>query len=147
MAIIGWPCSAPWPAWPRARASRWSGWRRRRCPTRASPPTSPRSSGEHSHPGANPALGCPGVPDGQVQLTGVPETTLYYRATEARRPDAVIRDSKAVELVDAIDYPFEERFGRAVEWQAQWQGLRARRFDTEVRRFLREHPGGTVIAL
>jgi O-methyltransferase involved in polyketide biosynthesis len=73
--------------------------------------------------------------------------TLYYRATEARRPDAVIRDPKAVELVDAIDYPFEERFGRAVEWQAQWQGLRARRFDTEVRRFLRDHPGGTVVAL
>ena len=88
--------------------------------------------------------------DGQVQLTGVPETmlwTLYYRATEARRPDAVIHDPKAVELVDAIDYPFEDRFGRAVEWQAQWQGLRARRFDTEVRRFLREHPGGTVVAL
>jgi O-methyltransferase involved in polyketide biosynthesis len=90
------------------------------------------------------------VADGQVQLTGVPETmlwTLYYRATEARRRDAVIRDPKAVELVDAIDYPFEERFGRAVEWQAQWQGLRSRRFDVEVRRFLRECPGGTVVAL
>jgi O-methyltransferase involved in polyketide biosynthesis len=91
-----------------------------------------------------------GVADGQVQLTGVPETmlwTLYYRATEARRPDAVIRDPKAMDLVDAIDYPFEERFGRAVDSQAQWQGLRARRFDTEVRRFLRDHPGGTVVAL
>jgi O-methyltransferase involved in polyketide biosynthesis len=90
------------------------------------------------------------VADGQVQLTGVPETmlwTLYYRATEARRPDAVIRDPKAVELVDAIDYPFEDRFGRAVEWQAQWQGLRAQRFDIEVRRFLRDHPGGMVVAL
>jgi len=87
---------------------------------------------------------------GPVELSGVPETmlwTLYYRATEARRPDAVICDPKAVELVDAIDYPFEDRFGRAVEWQAQWQGLRARRFDTEVRRFMREHPGGTVVAL
>jgi O-methyltransferase involved in polyketide biosynthesis len=90
------------------------------------------------------------VAGGPVELTGVPETmlwTLYYRATEARRPDAVLRDPKAVELVDAIDYPFEERFGRAVEWQAQWQGLRARRFDREVRRFEREHPGGTVVAL
>jgi O-methyltransferase involved in polyketide biosynthesis len=92
----------------------------------------------------------PVVAGGPVELTGVPETmlwTLYYRATEARRPDAVLRDPKAVELVDAIDYPFEQRFGRAVDWQAQWQGLRARRFDREVRRFMKEHPGGTVIAL
>jgi O-methyltransferase involved in polyketide biosynthesis len=90
------------------------------------------------------------VAGGPVELTGVPETmlwTLYYRASEARRPDALLRDPKAVGLVDAIDYPFEERFGRAVEWQAQWQGLRARRFDVEVRRFMREHPGGTVAAL
>jgi O-methyltransferase involved in polyketide biosynthesis len=73
--------------------------------------------------------------------------TLYYRASEARRSDTVLRDPKAVELVDAIDYPFEKRFGVAVEWQAQWQALRARRFDTEVRRFMRDDPGGTVVAL
>ena len=87
---------------------------------------------------------------GPVELTGVPETmlwTLYYRATEARRPDAVLRDPKAVEFVDAIDYPFEQRFGAAVEWQAQWQGLRARRFDREVAALHAEHPGGTVVAL
>src|SRR5262245_24098728 len=73
--------------------------------------------------------------------------TLYYRASEACRAATVLRDPKAVDLVDAIDYPFEKRFGVAVEWQAQWQALRARRFDTEVRRFMRDHPGGTVVAL
>jgi O-methyltransferase involved in polyketide biosynthesis len=49
-----------------------------------------------------------------VDLTGVPETllwTLYHRAEEARRPDAVLRDPLAVELVERIDYPFAERFG------------------------------------
>jgi O-methyltransferase involved in polyketide biosynthesis len=49
-----------------------------------------------------------------VELVGVPETllwTLYHRATDARRPDAVLRDPKAVELLDRIDFPFEERFG------------------------------------
>jgi O-methyltransferase involved in polyketide biosynthesis len=59
----------------------------------------------------------------------------------------VLHDPKAVELVDTIDYPFADRFGRAVEWQAQWQALRARRFDREVRRFLASHPSGTVVAL
>jgi O-methyltransferase involved in polyketide biosynthesis len=87
---------------------------------------------------------------GAVELSGVPETmlwTLYYRASEARRPDTVLQDPKAVEVVDAIDYPFAERFGKAVEWQAQWQALRARRFDREVRRFLAQHAAGTVVAL
>jgi O-methyltransferase involved in polyketide biosynthesis len=86
----------------------------------------------------------------RVELDGVPETllwTLYYRATEARRPDSVIDDPMAVELLETIDYPFRERFGPGEGPQAQWQALRARCFDDEVRRFARAHPGGTVVAL
>ena len=44
----------------------------------------------------------------QVELEGVPETllwTLYQRAGEARRPDAVLRDPRAVEALAAIDFP------------------------------------------
>lgn len=85
-----------------------------------------------------------------VQLDAVPETllwNLYHRAAEARRPDAVLRDPRAVELVDAIDFPFESRFGHAAPALAQWQALRAACFDGEVRRFLTRHPGGTVVAL
>jgi O-methyltransferase involved in polyketide biosynthesis len=84
----------------------------------------------------------------RVELTGVPETllwTLYHRAAEARRLDAVLHDPMAVELVDAIDYPFEQRFGRAR--LGQWQALRALCFDNEIRRFLGAYPDGTVIAL
>ena len=53
----------------------------------------------------------------------------------------------AVELVDTIDYPFEERFGDGAGGQAQWQALRVRCFDLEVERFLATHPDGTVVAL
>jgi O-methyltransferase involved in polyketide biosynthesis len=84
----------------------------------------------------------------KVELEGVPETllwTLYHRAAEARRSDSVIDDPKAVELVDAIDYPFEDRFGPAAF--GQWQALRARSFDQEIGRFLTAHPAGTVVAL
>jgi O-methyltransferase involved in polyketide biosynthesis len=84
------------------------------------------------------------------ELDSVSETllwTLYHRAVEARRPDAVLADPMAVELVEAIDYPFEGRFGRDVSARAQWQALRTRRFDDEVRRFLDAHPDGTVVAL
>jgi O-methyltransferase involved in polyketide biosynthesis len=84
----------------------------------------------------------------RADLEGVPETllwNLYQRATEARRPHPVLDDPRAVELVDAIDYPFEERFGKG--GLGQWQALRARCFDVEVRRFLDEHPDGQVVAL
>ena len=84
----------------------------------------------------------------QVELGGVPETllwTLYHRAVEARRADAVLNDPKAVELVDRIDYPFEQRFGAG--GLGQWQALRVRCFDREIRRFLAAHPDGTVVAL
>jgi O-methyltransferase involved in polyketide biosynthesis len=87
-------------------------------------------------------------PTMEVDLEGVPETllwTLYHRALEARRPDAVLHDPLAVELVDRIDYPFEERFGAGR--LAQWQALRVRAFDREIRRFVASHPGGTVAAL
>lgn len=83
----------------------------------------------------------------KVELKGVPETllwNLYNRAVEARRPDSrLLDDPRAVELVDRIDYPFE-RFGEAM---AQWHALRVRCLDDEVRRFLAERPGGTVVAL
>jgi O-methyltransferase involved in polyketide biosynthesis len=86
----------------------------------------------------------------KVELGGVAETllwTLYHRAVEARRPDAVIfEDPLAVELVDRIEYPFAERFG-APAGLPQLQALRAKCFDHELRRFLAAHPDGTVIAL
>ncbi|MBO8193574.1 class I SAM-dependent methyltransferase [Streptomyces oryzae] len=85
-----------------------------------------------------------------VRLSGVPETllwNLYQRACEARRPDAVLADPKAVELVERIDYPFEETFGPPNPLLAQGQALRVRTFDAAVRAFLDAHPDGTVVAL
>jgi O-methyltransferase involved in polyketide biosynthesis len=91
--------------------------------------------------------------DGQrhpVKLSGVPETllwNLYQRAYEARQSRPVLEDPKAVELVDRIDYPFEETFGRPHALLAQGHALRVRTFDTVVRAFLAEHPEGTVVTL
>ncbi|MFC1401709.1 MULTISPECIES: class I SAM-dependent methyltransferase [Streptacidiphilus] len=86
----------------------------------------------------------------KVQLDGVPETllwNLYHRAHEASQPRPVLADPKAVELVQRIDYPFQETFGPANDWLAQGQALRVRSFDLAVRSFLAEHPDGTVVAL
>jgi O-methyltransferase involved in polyketide biosynthesis len=79
-------------------------------------------------------------------LTGVPETalwTLYHRSLAARQ--GVLDDPKALELVEAIDYPFQERFGGGET--ATWQGLRVRAFDTEIRKVLHRKPDATVVAL
>ncbi len=84
-----------------------------------------------------------------VRLDPVSETllwTLYHRAVEARRPDSVLDDPLAVELVEQIDFPFVERFGDSAGL-SQWQALRARRFDEVVRRFLSDRPDATVVAL
>jgi len=86
----------------------------------------------------------------RVEPGGVAEAllwTMYHRAGDARRPDTVLPDPIAVELVDAIDFPFAERFGEATPARAQWQALRASAFDRVARRFLAAHPGATVAAL
>ncbi|MCU7820882.1 class I SAM-dependent methyltransferase [Kitasatospora sp. DSM 101779] len=83
-------------------------------------------------------------------LGAVPETalwTLYHRAVEARRWDTVLPDPRAVELVERIDYPFEERFGPDGGLIGQIQALRVRAFDREVADFLVRCPRGTVVCL
>ncbi|MFI6346465.1 class I SAM-dependent methyltransferase [Streptomyces sp. NPDC050560] len=83
-----------------------------------------------------------------VDLSGVSESllwNLYQRAAEAARPDAILKDPKAVELVSALDYPFAEKFGKGK--LGQWQALRVLRFDQEVGSFLADHPSGQVVAL
>ena len=91
-----------------------------------------------------------GAEAARIEPGGVTETllwTLYHRAAEARRPDGVLDDPRAVRLVDGIDFPFGQRFGAAAGAWSQWQALRARAFDGAVGRFLAAHPDGTVIAL
>jgi O-methyltransferase involved in polyketide biosynthesis len=81
-------------------------------------------------------------------LTAVPETalwTLWFRSLAARR--GVLVDPVAVEIVEKIDYPFEERFGQLFPAHAKIQGLRVLTFDREVGHFLTAHADGTVVAL
>lgn len=84
----------------------------------------------------------------RVELGGVEETllwNLYQRAGEAANPRTVLRDPRAVALLDQVSYPFADRFGPPS--LGQWQALRAACFDAQVTAFLAEHPDGTVVAL
>jgi O-methyltransferase involved in polyketide biosynthesis len=89
-------------------------------------------------------------PRHSVRLDGVPETTLwtlYFRAKEAARKDGPLSDPRALELVDAIDFPFRERFGNGVPLFGRFIGLRGLTFDRVVNDVLRTDPDALVVVL
>jgi len=70
---------------------------------------------------------------------------LYFRAMESQRPDALVRDPKAVELVGQLDYDFSG-VQRLKDEQVNYL-LRMREFDRQARAFLAEHPAGVIVDL
>jgi O-methyltransferase involved in polyketide biosynthesis len=87
------------------------------------------------------------TPDQDV--SGVAETlliTLYLRAMESRRPDALIKDEEAVALVTRMSYDFARvRQIPLTEANKLVIILRNREFDRYVRDFLARHPGAAVV--
>ncbi len=81
-------------------------------------------------------------------LQGVPETLLiplWARATETQRDDAIIRDSKAVEMVAQIDYDFD-KFAKA--WKSQvGVAIRTELFNEGVQQFIQACPEAVIINL
>jgi len=82
--------------------------------------------------------------------------TLYARARESLSEDPIIRDPKAVEMIEIIkkeitgsDNPIHRKIlkGSYNSKLAVTMALRSRRFDRYVTDFLSEYPGGTVINL
>ncbi len=81
-----------------------------------------------------------------VTLTDVPETmlwTLHNRASEAARPDGVVRDDMALHIYRSLDYAYERSFGKANASHA----VRSAQFDIELRGFLAKHPDGVIVNL
>ena len=80
-----------------------------------------------------------------VDLSGVPETLLWNlgrRAAAARARRPLLKDARAVEIVDRLDYDFGD-----ASRGAGWHAVRVATFDAAIRRFLARHPSGTVVAL
>ena len=68
---------------------------------------------------------------------------LYFRAKESVRPDALLVDNAALELVNRIDFDYSR-----IRLGAHDQVLiimRVREFDRMARKFLEEHPGAVVV--
>jgi O-methyltransferase involved in polyketide biosynthesis len=86
------------------------------------------------------------TPPETVNLTGVPETmlwTLHNRASEALRPDPILKDEVALRLYRSIQYDYEKHFGKPDGSHA----VRSRVFDDAVKPWLVENPGATVVEL
>ncbi len=80
-----------------------------------------------------------------VDLSGVPTTllsNLWRRAAAARAKRPLLKDPLAIEAVERLDYDFAQAPGGVSS-----HALRVATFDDALRRFLRRHPTGTVVAL
>ena len=79
-------------------------------------------------------------------LEGVPKTllmTLNVRARESQRPDAMIKDGKAVIMVNKLDCDFSRlRMQRHDEFAVI---MRMNKFDSHVRNFLLRNPEAVVV--
>jgi len=84
----------------------------------------------------------------ESKLTNVPETmliTLWAKAVETARPDALIKDQKAVEMMGKIDYDFSKL--KRASFSQSGCCVRAGLIDMEAKAFLNEHPDAVVIQL
>lgn len=83
----------------------------------------------------------------KVELGAVQETLLIPllgRAEETRKNRGLLKDDKAVEIVETLDYDFQKWRGTK---SLLGSAIRTRMFDRFVERFLREHPVGTVVEI
>jgi O-methyltransferase involved in polyketide biosynthesis len=68
---------------------------------------------------------------------------LYHRALESMRPDAMLVDKKAQELVDQIDYPFLQL--KMLSHDQTFLAMRVKMFDSFCRDFLAKTPNATIV--
>lgn len=84
----------------------------------------------------------------QTDLRGIPETMLiplWAKAVETGRPDPIVRDERAVELLSRIDYDFG-KFSKV--WLSQVGiAVRTELLDRLTREFLSRQPGAVVVNL
>lgn len=79
-------------------------------------------------------------------LAGVPETmlwTIWTRSAYAQGPDSLLHDPLLIDLMERIDYPFPEHFGRPSAIHA----IRSRYADERIRDFLKRSRGAAVVVL
>jgi O-methyltransferase involved in polyketide biosynthesis len=80
---------------------------------------------------------------GEIQQSML--VAVYLRAIETRRPDAMVRDLKALEIVERVDFDFH-RIKTPLSTQLD-AAIRAEVLDEQVGLFVQQHPDGIVVNL
>gem|GEM_PF-370629 len=83
-----------------------------------------------------------------VELGEIQQSMLvaaYLRAQETRRPDRLVNDQKALEIVERVDFDFD-RLKTPLSLQLD-SALRAELLDELVGEFLQRHPAGIIVNL
>lgn len=84
----------------------------------------------------------------RVDLNNVHETLLlplWGRAQAAHMRYPVLKDRRAVRLIEQLDYDFSGFRAGLGSWQILLFALRAKEFDAIVRDFIAEHPAATIV--
>jgi len=83
----------------------------------------------------------------KISLSTIEETLLiplWIRAKLSREHNSVLNDTKAIELVERIDYDFSTLDGNPFESNLFFVA-RAKQFDDKIRAYIREHPRASVV--
>jgi O-methyltransferase involved in polyketide biosynthesis len=86
--------------------------------------------------------------ENKPDLSGVAFTSLlplYGRALETQRPDAILRDEKALALVEQLDYDFSKLEGARPKLLGA--PIRAKMIDDLLQKFLQKHSNAALINL
>lgn len=84
----------------------------------------------------------------KIDLQNVNETLLlplWGRAEEAKMKNPVLKDRRAEELVDRIDYDFTKFHSQVRRFQILTLAIRAREFDSIARDFIQQHPCASIV--
>jgi len=73
--------------------------------------------------------------------------TLYVRAKETQSQNPIVRDPKAVEMVEKIGFDFREVARKFHKHDLICTAMRVRRFDEYVQDFLARFPNGVVVSI
>ncbi len=87
------------------------------------------------------------MPKQIVNLGSVQETLLIpllCRALETARPNGLLKDPRAVEIVEQLDYDFSKWRGKS---NSSFACVRTRLFDEIALRFLEKYPEGTIVEI
>jgi methyltransferase (TIGR00027 family) len=83
-----------------------------------------------------------------AKLEGGSETLLipvWARAVETKRPDAIVRDPKALEIFESLEFDFSKFSGA---WMTQTGiAVRTRLLDDAAKSFIHRHPFATIVNL